>query len=334
MPATSTKPIFAAYEPAALNDASVPPFPGHEADDEEDTPRDGLQLDYERLQPLNPRLVYVSMSGYGHSGPRRDWTSMNMNLQGISGLMLLTGAEGDPPTAISNSWNDYIGGLHGSFEVLEALARRAETGVGQYIDLGQFEASVGTLGPLLLSSIVNREAPPRLGNRSTTWAPQGCYPCRGEDEWCTLAVQTDEHWRALGVATGNPPWMADPRFEAALGRMQHHDEIDQRISAWTSEFSSAEVEQKLRNVGVPADRMRRADAIIGAPDAGGGYVWLETAYGKPTVAARLPYTFSASAAVEPEVVPEFGSNTRSALQRWLDFSESEIDALEAAGALN
>ena len=73
-----------------------------------------LKLDYPTLQAFNPGLIYVSMSGYGHDGPRCDWTSMNMNLQGYSGLMMVTGAEGDPPTAISNSWNDYIGGLHAS----------------------------------------------------------------------------------------------------------------------------------------------------------------------------------------------------------------------------
>ena len=80
-----------------------------------------LKLDYQTLQALNPGLIYVSMSGYGHDGPRRDWTSMNMNLQGYSGLMMVTGAEGDPPTAISNSWNDYIGGLHACFAILQAL---------------------------------------------------------------------------------------------------------------------------------------------------------------------------------------------------------------------
>ena len=69
---------------------------------------DRLRLGHEELQEKNPRLIYVSMSGYGHDGPRRDWTSMNMNLQGYSGLMTVSGNEGDPPTAISNSWNDSL----------------------------------------------------------------------------------------------------------------------------------------------------------------------------------------------------------------------------------
>ena len=82
---------------------------------------DRLGLGYERLSAAHPKLIYISMSGYGHDGPRRDWTSMNMNLQGYSGLMMVSGAEGDPPTAISNSWNDYIGGLHACFAIVQAV---------------------------------------------------------------------------------------------------------------------------------------------------------------------------------------------------------------------
>ena len=85
---------------------------------------DRLGLGYETLRSRNQGIISVSMSGYGHDGPRRGWTSMNMNLQGYSGLMTVTGAEGDPPTAISNSWNDYIGGLHACFAIVQALDER------------------------------------------------------------------------------------------------------------------------------------------------------------------------------------------------------------------
>ncbi|HLY64055.1 MAG TPA: CoA transferase, partial [Chloroflexota bacterium] len=182
-----------------------------------------LGLDYETLQPLNPRLIYVSMSGYGHSGPRSSWTSMNMNLQAYSGLMMTTGAEGDPPTAISNSWNDYVGGLHAAVAVIEALAEREETRRGKNIDLSQFECSVGTLGPLVLSSAVNGSAPRRMGNRSSHAAPQGCYPCDGVDQWCTISVQTDQQWRALAEVIGQPSLAREARFGTLIGRMRGHD---------------------------------------------------------------------------------------------------------------
>src|SRR5215467_15542715 len=125
-----------------------------------------LKLDYPTLQACNPALIYISMSGYGHNGPRRDWTSMNMNLQGYSGLMMVTGAEGDPPTAISNSWNDYIGGLHACFAILQALDRRSAGGAGSLIDLSQFECSAAMIDSSILSSAANGVLPPRRGNRS------------------------------------------------------------------------------------------------------------------------------------------------------------------------
>ncbi len=151
---------------------------------------DRLELGYERLSAVNPRLIYVSMSGYGHDGPRRDWTSMNMNLQGYSGLMTVSGAEGDPPTAISNSWNDYIGGLHACFAILQAVDERRESAKGRRIDLSQFECSASMIGSLLLSSAVDGKVPDRRGNRSDRYAPQGVYPCAGTDDWCALVSST------------------------------------------------------------------------------------------------------------------------------------------------
>src|SRR5215813_4542129 len=131
-----------------------------------------LKLDYTTLQRPNPGLIYVSMSGYGHDGPRREWTSMNMNLQGYSGLMMVTGSETDPPTGISNSWNDYIGGLHACFGILQAVDKRTTNGKGARIDLSQFECSASMIGPLLLSAAVNKTVPLRRGHRSAVCAPQ------------------------------------------------------------------------------------------------------------------------------------------------------------------
>ncbi len=224
---------------------------------------DRLDLGYRHLQPVNPRLIYVSMSGYGHNGPRRDWTSMNSNLQAYTGLMMVNGTEEDEPISISNSWNDYMGGLHATVGILQALARRAKTGVGMNLDLAQFECSVATVGPLLLASAVNGEAPTRLGNRSTSVAPQGCYRCAGRDEWCVISVQTDEQWRALLDVMEANGRFREPDFATVLGRLARHDEIDRAIESWTSELAKEEVERRLRAAGVPAERMRRRGARDG-----------------------------------------------------------------------
>jgi crotonobetainyl-CoA:carnitine CoA-transferase CaiB-like acyl-CoA transferase len=292
-----------------------------------------LGLDYAALSPGNPRLIYVSMSGYGHTGPRADWTSMNMNLQAYTGLMMTTGAEGDQPTAISNSWNDYIGGLHATIAILYALEERHESGRGRNIDLSQFECSVATLGPLLLAAAAGGRPPKRLGNRSSSNAPQGVYPCAGKDEWCAISVETDTHWRALAWAIDQPALAEDPRFATALGRVHNHDALDEVITAWTRELPNNEVEERLHAAGVPTERMRRAEVVIGAPDSGHVYRPVPGNGGPPVLAATLPFTFSASAIAPIGAPSQLGAHTHEALRDWLSLSDAEIDALERERAL-
>ena len=292
-----------------------------------------LKLDYESLRPLNPRLICVSMSGYGHNGPRRDWTSMNMNLQGYSGLMMVTGSEGDPPTAISNSWNDYIGGLHAFFAIFQALTKRATTGVGTNLDLSQFECSVATIAPLLLSSAVDRSISPRLGNRSTHAAPQGVYRCAGSDEWCAISIQDDKQWHALIVAMGNPEWATDARFAMVIGRLQHHDEIDTHIETWTSQLPNTEVEGLLKNAGVPAERVRRMPTLIDVPDGAQVFKRMEDPLIGSMLTTWLPFSSSSSPFRSPSPAPGPGQHTREVLQDWLDLPDGEIDEIENQRAL-
>jgi crotonobetainyl-CoA:carnitine CoA-transferase CaiB-like acyl-CoA transferase len=292
-----------------------------------------LKLDYETLSPDNPRLIFVSMSGYGHTGPRRSWTSMNMNLQAYTGLMLTTGSEGDPPTSISNSWNDYIGGLHASIAVLQALGDRAEIGQGRNVDLAQFEASVSTLGPLVMASAVTGQPPRRWGNRSSNAAPQGVYPCAGDDEWCALSVETTQQWQALARAIGQPALADDPRFMSAAGRLRHHDQLDEAIAAWTRELTHTEVGQRLQQAGVPAERMRRARDVVESTDSGQVYRPVPSDRPRPPLAATLPFTFSRSPIAPVEAPDRLGGHTREVLRDWLGMPEAEVEDLDRQGVL-
>ena len=292
-----------------------------------------LKLDYQTLQGLNPGLIYVSMSGYGHDGPRRDWTSMNMNLQGYSGLMMVTGAEGDPPTAISNSWNDYIGGLHACFAILQAVDKRHIGGKGTRIDLSQFECSAAMIGPLLISSAVNRTAPLRRGNRSAVCAPQGVYRCAGTDEWCALSVETDEQWKALIKAMGQENWGSDSRFAAVTGRILHQDGIDRKIEAWTQILPNTEVEFRLRAVGIPAERMRRITDLLESENGATVFVKMEERRMGSMLTTRLPFSLSSDSLPPPRSAPSLGEHTTEVLCEWLNFSQEEIATIKEQKAL-
>lgn len=298
---------------------------------------DRLGLGYETLRAANPRLVFASMSGYGHSGPRRAWTSMNMNLQGAAGLMQVTGAEGDRPTAISNSWNDYIGGLHTCYAVIGALTEREATGAGIHLDMGQFECSVSMIAPLLLFGAVNGRNPERMGNRSARFAPQGVYRCAGKDEWCAVSVHDDAQWRALAEAVeegvSEPGLADDVRFATLPGRMRHHDEIDERIEAWTRGLESTEVEARLRRTGVFAARMRRVQDLAEDGSPSRAYKRMAEPRVGSMLTTALPFEFSASALPAATPAPCLGQHTREVLREWLDIPEGELTELAGTGAL-
>ncbi len=288
---------------------------------------DRLKLGYERLSAMNPQLIYVSMSGYGHDGPRRGWTSMNMNLQGYSGLMTVSGGEGDPPTAISNSWNDYIGGLHACFAILQAIAERRGGGKGRRIDLSQFECSASMIGSLLLSSAVDGTVPPRRGNRSDHYAPQGVYPCAGRDDWCALSVQTHDQWRALAKLIGQERWTADRRFETLSGRLEHHNEIDRSIAAWAEQFSSTEAEERLRAAGISAERVRRINEVVDGPDGATAFARVPERRVGSMLTTKLPFSLSFVDLPAPRSAPSLGEHSAEVLRTWLTCSDGEINEL-------
>lgn len=291
-----------------------------------------LGLDYEVMRAQNPRLVYVSMSGYGHDGPRSHWTCMNSILQAHSGLMMATGNEDDPPVSITNSLMDYMGGVHGAFAVLEGLNQRTVSGEGCYVDLSQFECSVTMFGARLLAGMVNGSVPERLGNRSTWAVPQGSYRCAGDDQWCVISVESDEQWRALGAACGSPSWATDRRFVDLLGRLDHQDEIDAELQSWTNLRSAEEIVRRLEAEGVPAERVRNASEVYDAAPESKVFSFHPLG-AKPLILSRPPFAFIPPRASTFEPLAKLGEHTSQSLRDLLGLTEEELADFEQAEAL-
>lgn len=291
-----------------------------------------LGLDYEHLSEANPRLVYLSLSGYGHTGPRRHWTSMNMNLQAHSGLMLVTGREGDPPVSIANSWNDYIGGIHGAFAVVEALRHRQHTGKGMALDVSQFECSVGTIGGLLMAAAMNARAVGRRGNRCTSAVPQGVYPCLGKDTWCAIVVRSDAQWQSLVTHIGDER-LTDEKLATLDGRLAAADFIDSVLEEWTRKRDCADVEQLLKPLGIGVSRVNRIDDVLALPQADHVFPRVDDGSGFHRRVTNLPIRWSG---LEPALgpAPRLGEHTGAVLSDWLGLSRGEIDELRRAGALD
>jgi CoA:oxalate CoA-transferase len=283
---------------------------------------DRLGLGYDVLAQLNPGLVYASMSAFGHTGPHKDWTGMNVTLQACSGMMLATGEEGEPPTGIANSWNDYIGGLHTAVAIVGALDERRTTGRGRNLNMAQFECSAGMIGSPLLYAAITGAAPARTGNRSSSSAPQGVYRCAGTDEWCAISIETDTQWRALLAVLGDDAQaLRGTDLNIAAGRTLRHDEIDDVIEAWTGNLTPIDVENRLTAAGVPAAAMRRGNELGDVDEWRQVVRPIQNAGGFDWQVPGLPFTFAGISPVKPVCTPAPGEHSDEVLRDWLGIDD-------------
>jgi len=206
-------------------------------------------LDYAGLRAIRPDIILLDMQGMGQTGPLRDYLTYGNLLQSYSGLTRVWGYS-------HGSWVDYVAAEHAAFAVLAALLYRERTGRGVHIDLGQLETAAALLGTAYLDYLVNGHAVHPGENRAEDRAPSGCYPCRGDDAWCVVDVTSDEEWRRLVEALGQPAWAADPRYATAAGRHEHAAALDAHLAAWTATLEPLAVEQRLQAAGVPAAAVR------------------------------------------------------------------------------
>ncbi|MDH4364164.1 MAG: CoA transferase, partial [Acidimicrobiia bacterium] len=212
-----------------------------------------LGLDWGTLHRRNPRLVLVRMPSLGNWGPASGYVGFGAHVEAMVGLTAIRGYPDIDPTNQDATYHmDPATGTMAAFAVQAVLRRRERTGVGELVELAQAETLMHHIGEYLVEADLTGVEHERLGNRHPWRAPQGCYRCQGDDAWAVLSVGSDEEWAGLVRAMGGPSWAHDPRFADAAGRRAHHDELDERIGAWTTGLDRHEVVAWLQAEGVPA----------------------------------------------------------------------------------
>src|SRR5215211_8778804 len=186
---------------------------------------DRLGLGYEALRAVKPDLVMLSSCNMGRGGPYAHHPGFGSMLSSLGGFTHLTGYAGEGPLLNYGPYIDFIGAGYGLIVVLAALDHRRRTGEGQHIDLAQYECGLQFMAPALLDYVANGHVAERAGNHSPYAAPQGAFPCAGDDAWCTISVTTDAEWEALRLAIGDPEWARAPAYASVLGRAAHDGEI-------------------------------------------------------------------------------------------------------------
>ena len=220
------------------------------------------ELDYDHLLQVRPDLIMVSMPGYGQSGPHSRFVSYGGPLMAYTGMSLLWGHADSPPDArVKIAQPDYIAAGTQALAVIAALHHRARTGQGQRIEIAQVEATVASLALAYLDYFATGTVATPRGNRDPNAVPQGCYPCIGYEAWCVISCTTDAQWQALATLIGDEALTNDPGLTTATARWARHDELDDRISAWTRDQTPHQVMRQLQAVGIPAGVVQTAEDL-------------------------------------------------------------------------
>lgn len=204
---------------------------------------------YATLKELNPRLVLCSISGFGQTGPLRDWRAYDPVIQSMSGLASVTGYEDKPPTRCGAAISDTVAPLFAIIGILSALRRRDQTGVGEWVDIAMLDTSF-FLQPDLMEMLNGGIEPRRRGNTHAAGTPLNTYPTR--DGFVTVAVTTDKNWQCLLTALGRGDLQNDPRFATPLSRREHIQVIDEMVASWLKDRATVDAVEILQGNEVPA----------------------------------------------------------------------------------
>ncbi|MEO8695004.1 MAG: CoA transferase [Acidimicrobiales bacterium] len=301
----------------------------------------GLGFPYERLREINPTVIYVSNSGFGHAGPYAHYKSWGPIVQALSGLTATSGLAGHPPAGWGFSYMDHMGANFMAIAVLAALVHRNRTGEGQWVDLAMTEVGLALTGPALLDATLHGRPmrgeglPDSNRSESPAMAPHGVYPARGDDCWVAIACRDDADWHALAAVIGDE-WAWDGRFDSLAGRRASEGELDHHLADWTRTRDRHESAAIIRRAGVPAEAVQRpSDRIDNDADNAAWGLWPSVRHpqigevrvdGLPLHLSRTDWHMATGA-------PMLGQHNREVFCDLLGIDEDEVADLHDAGVV-
>jgi len=224
-----------------------------------------LGLGYDVVRQINPSIIMASTCLMGQTGPAAPLAGYGYHAAAVSGFYEVTGWDDRPPGGPFNAYTDTIAPRFLAATLMAALDHRRRTGEGQYIDQAQMESALYFLAPELLDFQVSGRCARRNGNEALDAAPHDAFPCAGDDQWCTIAVETDAQWHALRRAIGDPQWAAAPELATAAGRRAQRDLVYDRLAEFTKGQEARALMTRLQAAGVPAGMVQRSSDLLEDP---------------------------------------------------------------------
>ncbi len=298
-----------------------------------------LGIDYETLKAINPRIICAESSAMGSSGREAKTMGYGPLVRASSSLTSLwrypdlEKGFGDSTTIFP----DHFAARVSAVAILAKLIERAHTGVGGFVDVSQAETIMTMLSSEFLRESLQPGSMKAKGNSNEFDAPNGVFPCAGNDEWCVVAVTNDAQWQGLCQAMKRPDLISDERFQNAAARVAHRDWLEKTLISWTTTLTPYQVMEACQAEGVPAGNMLRLSEFIGNPHlkARKFFRYLnQPSVGRPIEAENGPVGLN-DTYCPPEIVraPGRAEHTRSLAKSMLGLSDTDVDALVAAGVL-
>ena len=291
-----------------------------------------LGFDFDALRGLNERIVYVSMPGYGSTGPGQNRVALGPVIEAAVGLTAMMGYPDSGPYRSGVAWADPVSGMAAAAGTLVGLWDRAVSGHAQRVEAAMSESMATFAGDEILAAQVRGTNAPRRGSRHPRFAPQGAYRCAGDDRWIAISCTADEEWHALCAVAGLDPTLAGLDERA---RRERHDEIDAAISAWTLASSPREVMERLQACGVIAAQVSDARDLVEDPHLAARGFWVELDQldvgprrypGNPIRLSETPVTYRRPA-------PGLGEHNDEVLGGLLGLPAATLKSLREAGAV-
>ncbi|MFP6608504.1 MAG: CoA transferase [Myxococcota bacterium] len=295
-----------------------------------------MGVGWETIRQLNPRVVMGSGQLLGSHGAWADWIGYGPNTQPVGGLVHLWNYDDqEDPAGSTSIFPDHLAGRLTAMTVLAGLIRRERSGLGGHAEIAQVETVTGIIGDLLLKTGLEPGSVQPLGNRSEHGSPWGSYPCAGSQQWVAITCRTDEEWRKLAFAMGDPEWTQNSDYATCAGRRAAQDAIDEQLSTWTSSQTKNSVTVSLQAFGVPCLPMLTGSEQAMDPhfQARGYPRWLEQ-QDAGWMAFEGP-CFKATGMSDVVVfqAPKVGEHTREITGSLLGLSDEETESLVTAGVL-
>ena len=293
---------------------------------------DALGIGYQAMAERNPRIIYCSISGFGADGPYADRPGLDQIIQGVSGLMSVTGFEGGEPVRVGIPIADLLTGLFAAYGVLAALQARERTGRGQHVQTSLLEGMVGMLSFQAVRYLNGAGAPPPAGNHHPLNAPYGVF--RARDGYLTIGATGEKRWRKLCELLSAEEWLDDPRFKTNGDRYRNRELLAELISERLQAHTIDEWERMLNEAGIPCGPIYRIDQALEHPQVRHRRMVVELPH--PAMGTvrllGLPVKLSGTPGAIRLAPPLLGQHTEEVL-REIGLAEDELRRLRERGVI-